>query len=70
MMNRLEFGLLIVKNISKIIEQKIRAMNKRNLDLVMEQMRQRRKKKTGMTDAEYAMNRETLQKAKETLSKK
>ena len=54
----------------KTIEQKIRAMNKRNLDLVMEQMRQRRKKKTGMTDAEYAMNRETLQKAKETLSKK
>ena len=54
----------------KAIEQKIRAMNKRNLDLVMEQMRQRRKKKTGMTDAEYAMNRETLQKAKETLSKK
>ena len=53
----------------KAIEQKIRAMNKRNLDLVMEQMRQRRKKKTGMTDAEYAMNRETLQKAKETLSK-
>ena len=54
----------------KAIEQKIRAMNKRNLDLVMEQMRQRRKKKTGMTDSEYAMNRETLQKAKETLSKK
>ena len=54
----------------KAIEQKIRAMNKRNLDLVMEQMRQRRKKKTGMTDTEYAMNRETLQKAKETLSKK
>jgi len=54
----------------KAIEQKIRAMNKRNLDLVMEQMKQRRKKKTGMTDAEYAMNRETLQKAKETLSKK
>ena len=54
----------------KAIEQKIRAMNKRNLDLVMEQMRQRRKKKTGMTDAEYAMNRETLQKAKEALSKK
>jgi len=54
----------------KAIEQKIRAMNKRNLDLVMEQMKQRRKKKVGMTDAEYAMNRETLQKAKETLSKK
>ena len=54
----------------KAIEQKIRAMNKRNLDLVMEQMKQRRKKKTGMTDAEYAMNREALQKAKETLSKK
>ncbi len=54
----------------KNIEQKIRAMNKRNLDLVMEQIRQRRKKKPGMTDDEYAMNRETLQKAKETLSKK
>ena len=54
----------------KLIEQKIRAMNKRNLDLVMEQMRQRRKKKTGMTDAEYAMNRKKKQKAKETLSKK
>ena len=49
----------------RAIESKIRAMNKRNLDLVMEQMRQRRKKKTGMTDAEYAMNREILEKADE-----
>ena len=54
----------------KAIEQKIRAMNKRNLDLVMEQMKQKKKKNNNtMTDAEYAMNRETLQKARDTLNK-
>ena len=54
----------------KAIEKKIKAMNKRNLDLVMEQMRQRKLKranKNRMSDTEYAMNRDTLLKAKETL---
>ena len=55
----------------KTIEAKIKAMNKRNLDLVMAQMKQRKQKKANknkMSDTEYAMNRETLQKAKETLN--
>ena len=55
----------------KIIEGKIKAMNKRNLDLVMKQMEQKKQKlakKNKMSDTEYAMNRETLQKAKETLN--
>ena len=55
----------------KTIEAKIKAMNKRNLDLVMAQMKQKKQKKANknkMSDTEYAMNRETLQKAKETLN--
>ncbi len=53
----------------RAIESKIRAMNKRNLDLVMEQINKKKKKNNAMTDSEYAMNRELLQKAKESLSK-
>ena len=53
----------------KAIENKIRAMNKRNLDLVMEQINKKKIKKNNMSDTEYAMNRGLLQKAKETLSK-
>ena len=53
----------------KAIENKIRTMNKRNLDLVMEQINKKKKKKNAMSDTEYAMNRDILQKAKATLSK-
>ena len=53
----------------RAIESKIRAMNKRNLDLVMEKKKKKKKKNNAMTDSEYAMNRELLQKAKESLSK-
>lgn len=50
------------------INRTIREMNKRNLDIVMEQMRKRKQNdanKNMMSDAEYAMNRETLEKARE-----
>ena len=54
----------------KAIESKIRTMNKRNLALVMEQINKRKmNKKQAMTDTEYAMNRDLLQKARTTLSK-
>ena len=40
-------------------------MNKRNLDSIMEQIKIRKeKKKQGMSLAEYAMNRDTLEKVK------
>ena len=49
------------KRINKIIKE----MNRRNLDSIMEQMRKRKEKKNqSMTNAEYAINRETLEKAK------
>ena len=49
------------KRINKIIKE----MNRRNLDSIMEQMKKRKEKKyQSMTMAEYAMNRETLEKAK------
>ena len=49
------------KRISKIIKD----MNKRHLDSIMEQMKKRKEKKNqAMSLAEYAMNRETLEKAK------
>ena len=49
------------KRISKIIKD----MNKRHLDNIMEQMKKRKEKKNqAMSLAEYAMNRETLEKAK------
>ena len=53
----------------KAIENKVRAMNKRNLDMVMEQIKKKKNKKNNMSDTEYAMNRDLLQKAKESLSK-
>ena len=49
------------KRISKIIKD----MNKRHLDSIIEQMQKRKEKKNqAMSLAEYAMNRETLEKAK------
>ena len=49
------------KRINKII----RDMNKRNLDSIMEQMKKRKgKKNQSMSEVEYAINRETLEKAK------
>ena len=49
------------KRINKII----RDMNKRNLDSIMEQMKKRKEKKNqSMSMVEYAMNRDTLEKAK------
>ena len=49
------------KRINKII----RDMNKRNLDSIMEQMKKRKEKKNqSMSEVEYAINRETLEKAK------
>ena len=53
----------------KAIENKVRAMNKRNLDMVMEQIKKKKNKKNNMSDTEYAMNRDLLQKAKASLSK-
>ena len=54
----------------KEIENKIRTMNKRNLELVMEQIKKNKsKKKTGMSDTEYALNRDLLQKAKASMAK-
>ena len=50
------------------IENKIRNMNKRNLALLKEQMNLKRKSSNSMTDAEYAMNRDTLEKAKKSLA--
>ena len=51
------------------IERKIRIMNKRNLDLVMEQINKKKNKKNCMSDTEYAMNRDLLEKAKASLAK-
>lgn len=53
----------------KVINAKIRKMNKNNLDSIMEQIRKRKEfEKTGkkMTGVEYSMNRDILQKAKAT----
>ena len=56
----------------KIIDSKIKAMNKKNLDCLIKQMNENANKKTtkknNMTDEEYYMNRELLEKAKESLS--
>ena len=55
----------------KIIDQKIKAMNKKHLDQLKEQIENNKKNNQNkMTDAEYAMNRETLQKAKASLKSK
>ena len=55
----------------KEINKKIREMNKRNMDSVMEQINKKKKgnTKTAMNETEYAMNREILEKAKASLAK-
>ena len=54
----------------KAIESKIREMNKRNMESVMEQINKKKNKnKNVMNDTEYAMNRELLEKAKSSLAK-
>ena len=57
----------------KIIDSKIKAMNKKNLDCLIKQMnensnKKNTKNKNNMTDAEFYMNRDLLEKAKESLS--
>ena len=57
----------------KIINEKIREMNKKNLDCLIKQMKdnsskKKVKKNNNMTDAEYYMNRDLLEKAKASLS--
>ena len=54
----------------KEIKKKIREMNKRNMDSVMEQINKKKKNnKKGMNETEYAMNREILEKTKASLAK-
>ena len=54
------------KKINKIIKE----MNRRNLDSIMEQIKKRKMRKNqSMTNAEYAMNREALEKVKEEMDK-
>ena len=51
----------------KVINEKIRRMNKNNLDQVMNQIKIRKEKQKNqskMTPTEYAMNRKTLEMAK------
>ena len=49
----------------KEINTRIREMNKRNMNILMDQInKNRNKKKTGMNDTEYAMNRKLLEQAK------
>ena len=51
----------------KVINEKIRRMNKNNLDCVMNQIKLRKEKQANankMTSTEYAMNRKTLEAAK------
>ncbi len=51
----------------RMINDKIKRMNKRNLESVMNQIKLRKEKKANsnkMTDTEYAMNRDILEKAK------
>lgn len=49
----------------KEINTRIREMNKRNMNILMDQInKNRNKKKTGMSDTEYAMNRKLLEQAK------
>ena len=50
------------------IENKIRNMNRKNLALLKEQMELKKKQTNSMSDTEYAMNRETLEKAKMSLA--
>ena len=54
----------------KETNKKIREMNKRNMASVMEQINKNKKnKKIGMNETEYAMNRQILEKAKASLGK-
>ena len=54
----------------KEINKRIREMNKRNMESVMEQINKKKKNnKKGMNETEYAMNREILEKAKASLAK-
>ena len=57
----------------KIIDGKIRAMNKRNQDCLIQQMNEnmnkKNTKKNTMSDAEYYMNKDLLEKAKASLNK-
>ena len=55
----------------KILDGKIRAMNKKNMDFLIKQMNEHSKKnniKTKMNDTEYYMNKDLLEKAKASLS--
>lgn len=53
----------------KAIENKIREMNKRNMDSVMEKINKKKSKnKNKMNETEYAMNRKLLEKAKTALA--
>ena len=55
----------------KIIDGKIRQMNKRNLDCLFKQISEntnKKKNKKNMTDNEYYLNRELIEKAKASLS--
>ena len=57
----------------KIIDGKIRAMNKKNLDCLIQQMNEnmnkKNTKKNTMSDVEYYMNKDLLEKAKVSLNK-
>ena len=57
----------------KIVDGKIKEMNKKNLDFLIKQMNENTKKKNikknnNMSDAEYYMNKDLLEKAKASLS--
>ena len=53
----------------KEIQNKLRTMNKRNMKILMDQINKKRSKnKNNMSDNEYAMNKNLLEKAKATLS--
>ena len=52
----------------KIVERKIKLMNKKNFDCLMNQIEEKQRSKSKqniMSDSEFAMNRELLQKAKQ-----
>ena len=53
----------------KEIQNKLRTMNKRNMKILMDQINKKRSKnENNMSDNEYAMNKNLLEKAKATLS--
>ena len=55
----------------KIIDNKIKAMNKKNFDCLMQQINENLNKKNSkknMSDAEYYMNKDLLEKAKVSLN--